>query len=214
MIFLTSKVTPKGSRVLKEALGIYNEGPNWMANESISVDYYRSCGYMHWFTVLGYDSQWKLEQRKWNLKNNKFCSAEFYFAVQKWSYKCLANRVVYGSQRRVGDNPFNAFTSLTFHGQLSFSIFGVINLIIMTRVVKQIDKNRTATLVLHQTEIVCDVLMVVKSHVALVDIINVLKYTTTGRYSLVHIKCSECSYACSIMQSKSSPIGNLIFLRV
>lgn len=174
--FLNSKIKLTGSNVTNAAIDVYNDGPNWMKNESVPVDYYRSCGSQYWFIRITGQGASKREK--------KFCTAGFYLAELKWGYKCALYSIVYGSRRGLGLNPFAGFSDVCFPGGLCYAIFGIINFIIMTRVVKEIDKNRAATRVLHQAEIACDIFMVIVWHVPLCDIAKILINAIAGRYIL------------------------------
>lgn len=166
------------------ALYVYNSGPNWMSNESVPKAYYRSCGFAAWFDWLYHAVPWIMENGTWIAENPQYCSIGFYLASQKWSYECLANSLIYGAKRSLGETPQDAFKHLMFHFQLIFAIMGIINFIIMTRVIKQIEANGSSdTLLLHQTEIACDILMVIKSHIPWPELVNALKYAVTGNQS-------------------------------
>lgn len=163
------------------ALDAYSNGPNWIANESIPIGYYRSCGSSYWYDALASTVDWSNDNGSWTWETSKHCSALFYIENQWWNYKCYAYSLRYGSKRGLGEESFAAFTRLTTHFQLVFAILGTVNLIIMTRVIKQMGEDRSDTLVLHQAEIVCDILLVTEAQISFPDVANAMKHAITGK---------------------------------
>lgn len=163
------------------ALDVYSYGPNWIQNESIPVGYYRSCGYSYWYGALASATKWSYDNGSWTGEASKYCSARFYIESQWWNYNCYAYSLRYGSKRGLGEESFEAFKRLTTHFQLVFAILGTFNLIIMTRVIKQMDEDRSDTLVLHQAEIVCDILLVIESQISFPDVANAVKHAIAGK---------------------------------
>lgn len=144
--------TVNGISVINLAIDAYYKGPNWIANETIPIGYYQTCGNYHILV--------------WLRNYAGRCSAGTILAFVRSKYECMFYNVFYESKRaaaiRVVWNlrPFDALLKLLNPFAVCFALLGAINYIIMTRVQKQIEGGGSGSLLFHQAEIVCDIAMV------------------------------------------------------
>ena len=121
--------------------------------ESIPVNYYTSCGCDYLYVNGVYQ---------------EYCSLSERWKVIIQIYECMAYSIVYESRRPSDIQGQLGFyvTQGVFRLPAPFFViallsFGVLNLIIMTRVQKQMEGGGSATLMLHQAEIGCDLMMLI-----------------------------------------------------
>lgn len=128
------------------AIWAYQYGPNLIRNESFPKGYYIACGKMR-FGLAGH------------------CALPEVISILTEIYKCIAYDVVYQPQRTY--RPYDIASverSLKFvilsSVPIIFIVFilGILNFVIMTRVQKHMEGSDSASLLLHQSEIACDVI--------------------------------------------------------
>jgi hypothetical protein len=131
---------------INRAIWTYQYGPNFMQNESLPRRYYVACGNMR-FGLAGH------------------CSLPAVTSHLMEIYKCIAYDLVYQPKRVYpeydvegvdGGLKFLILSSLPI--LCTVFMLGILNFIIMTRVQKHLEGSGSASLLLHQTEIACDIL--------------------------------------------------------
>lgn len=139
----------------------------WIFNESLPIDYYRSCANQQWFTELYLSAG--------------HCSLQDFLLKAKWEYRCHTYGIIYGPKRTLGTERQLALALLmTVPSLLSYAMLGAVNFIIMTRVLQQMNDS-SGTLLLHQVEIACDIAMVFPIVIPLARIVNAIKHAITGK---------------------------------
>lgn len=110
------------------------------------------------------------------------CSARFQLSTEIPFVKCNIYSILYGITRDIGHERYAGFTSLTAAPILYlYAISGITNLIIMTQVIKQLEGKGSVALLLHQTEIICDILVVFFDKINFSAVANALYYGITGK---------------------------------
>jgi len=151
-VFLNRPLLP-WARLIDTANAAYYYGPNWMQYESIPANYYRSCGYDYLWANGAYEEH---------------CSASEVLYVVIQIYECMAYSIVYENRRpseiqgQLGFYVTQALFRLPAPlAMIALFSFAVLNLIIMTHVQKQMGGGGSATLMLHQAQIGCDLMMLI-----------------------------------------------------
>lgn len=159
---------------------VYFYGPNWIANESMPIDYYTSCG--NNFVLI--------KLRDWF----GHCSAGDQLKILRYTCLCLFYCAFYGSNRNpaaavkvIDWYPVEALLIMIAPSLVCFILLGIINYVIMTRVQKQIEGGKAGPLLFHQVEIFCDIatpLIIVSGPIVSI-VLTALTRAVTGTRTLV-----------------------------
>lgn len=153
------------------AFQVYIWVANQMENESLPVGYYRSCGNSAWYKLI--TGQFNYGTLK------EHCSARDQLSFQKWSYECILYKLLYGCSH------FDIYNLSLLGGpaiRLVLVIFGTVNFIIMRRVQKKLklEGDGGAPLLLHQTQIACDILPLLLMDIQINQVLEALYFAVIG----------------------------------